>query len=174
MENKVQFVLLGILSDYTMNGYELKNFMEDSISNFYKPSYGNIYPTLATLKELHFIEEVPERSNERTTRYHVTPSGYALFRERLLAPVDDIQFGNDHLLHLFFYHHLSRDEQIAKTTALIARYNHEVQSLTDLRELVKPRAREFQLATLDYGIEFYKKYIQFYQNLLPQMQEKTP
>jgi PadR family transcriptional regulator, regulatory protein AphA len=174
MENKVQFVLLGLLSDFTMNGYELKNFMEQSISNFFKPSYGNIYPTLAKLRELNLIEEIKDQSSERTTRYHVTTTGYALFRESLLAPIEDIRFGNEDLLQLFFYHHLSVPEQIHKTTNLMQRFNQEIQTLIELKEHVHRNAQPNQLATLDYGVQSYQQAVAFYQDILQDLQKKTP
>ena len=174
MENKVQFVLLGLLSDFTMNGYELKNFMEQSISNFFKPSYGNIYPTLRKLHELQLIEEVKDQSSERTTRYHITKSGYLLFRESLLAPITEIRFGNDDLLHLFFFHHLSKQEQTDKTIQLIQLYEHEIQTLHELHEHVSGQALPNQIATLDFGLQTYQNNIRFYQQLLNDIQEKTP
>lgn len=174
MENKVQFVILGLLSDFTMNGYELKNFMEQSISNFFKPSYGNIYPTLARLKELKLIEEVKDQSSDRTTRYHVSASGYLLFRESLLETISDIRFGNEDLLQLFFYHHLSVEEQVAKTRQFIRLYENGLQTLHELREHVQVEALPNQIATLDFGLQTYHNSARFYRDLLVRLQEKTP
>jgi DNA-binding PadR family transcriptional regulator len=51
MQNKIQYVMLGLLLDRPMNGYMIKQTMEISTANFIRPSYGNIYPTLKTLEK---------------------------------------------------------------------------------------------------------------------------
>lgn len=165
MENKIQYVILGLLLDRKMNGYTLKQTMEISTSNFIKPSYGNIYPTLKKLKKRGDIDDfVDDSTHKKTIIYHVTDQGYARFKRWLLNPVEDPTFGHNHLLHLFFYRHLSRQEQTRKTNALISFYRSEIKKLSDLRNTVEGLADAYQKATIDYGIQCYELIISFYQN----------
>src|SRR5258707_12735330 len=48
-ENKSRYALLGMLSIRPGSGYDIKKFMEQSTSNFWHESYGQIYPLLKQL-----------------------------------------------------------------------------------------------------------------------------
>jgi len=65
MQNKIQYVMLGLLLDRPMNGYMIKQTMEISTANFIRPSYGNIYPTLKTLEKKGFIRSTIHGSSNK-------------------------------------------------------------------------------------------------------------
>lgn len=56
-ESKTQYALLGILSQCEMNGYEIRKYIESTISFFWSESFGQIYPTLTKLEEEGLIRE---------------------------------------------------------------------------------------------------------------------
>jgi DNA-binding PadR family transcriptional regulator len=156
--------MLGLLLDRPMNGYMIKQTMEISTANFIRPSYGNIYPTLKTLEKKGFIRStIHGSSNKKTTFYQVTEEGHKLFKTWLLSPVEDPQFGHNHLLHLFFYRHLTKGERTNKTNALITFYQNEINKLITLKKSLKDLADPFQMTTIDYGIMCYQSTIAFYQ-----------
>ncbi len=45
-ENKTKYALLGLLNVCPGSGYDIKKLMEQSTSNFWNESYGQIYPIL--------------------------------------------------------------------------------------------------------------------------------
>ncbi len=164
--NKIQYIILGLLIDYPLNGYTLKKMMDDSTSNFLKPSYGNIYPTLKALSDEGLIEPLEMNETKRhSTTYQVTATGHEVFRSWLLKPVDDLQFGHNHLLHMFFFRHLDETERALKIDQLIGFYQGEINRLKTLKTHIGPIADDFQIETLHYGIEVYELNIRFYQSL---------
>ncbi|MEE4195946.1 MAG: PadR family transcriptional regulator [Anaerolineae bacterium] len=164
MESKIQFVILGLLLDRPMNGYQLKQTMEVSTSNFLKPSYGNIYPTLKTMaKKGYVLKEKDESTAKVSSLYSVTDKGFEHFRKWLLEPIDDLLFGHNHLLQLFFFRHLTEEERAKKIDQLIRLYQMEIEKLKALKEQIADVADSFQLSTLEYGLKIYAMNIEFYQ-----------
>jgi DNA-binding PadR family transcriptional regulator len=149
-----------------MNGYQLKQTMEVSTSNFLKPSYGNIYPTLKAMTKKGFvIQEKDESTAKISSFYSVTNMGFEHFRKWLLEPIDDLMFGHNHLLQLFFFRHLTDEERANKINQLIRSYQIEIDKLKALKEQVAGVADSYQLSTLDYGLKIYAMNIEFYQLL---------
>lgn len=56
----VPLVLLGLLEERSMHGYEMIKSLEERSGGLYKPSAGAIYPTLSMLEDQELIESVPE------------------------------------------------------------------------------------------------------------------
>ena len=56
----VPLVLLGLLSEHSMHGYEMIKSLEERSGGLYKPSAGAIYPTLSMLEDQELIESVPQ------------------------------------------------------------------------------------------------------------------
>ena len=48
-DKKSKYAILGMLSIEPMSGYDIKKEIEESISNFWTESYGQIYPVLKSL-----------------------------------------------------------------------------------------------------------------------------
>ena len=66
-ENKSKYALLGILSMCPGSGYDIKKLMEQSTSNFWSESYGQIYPILKQLVAADLATRHTEKQ-ERQTR----------------------------------------------------------------------------------------------------------
>jgi DNA-binding PadR family transcriptional regulator len=167
MENKIQFVILGLLLDNPMNGYQIKKTLDLSTSNFQKISFGNIYPTLKKLEKHNYIESIEDVSNNKKQFiYKINELGYKHFINWLLTPLDELQFGHNHLLHLFFFKHLNQDEKKTKAKYFIDFYNMEIQKLIKLKDQVCHLADSYQLDTLEYGLKIYHLNIEFYTKYL--------
>lgn len=70
----VQLVLLQLLSEKSMHGYEMIKALEEKSAGFYKPSPGSVYPTLQMLEDQGFIESA---KNERKKVFEITEEGRA-------------------------------------------------------------------------------------------------
>ena len=46
-EKKMDCVILGLLSNESMTGYEIKKRMDTTLKFFWSASFGSIYPTLS-------------------------------------------------------------------------------------------------------------------------------
>ena len=103
-ENKSKYALLGILSICPGSGYDIKKFMEQSTSNFWSESYGQIYPILKQLVEAGLAISHTEKQEGRPVRYvyALTDKGLEELRHWLTEPIEHTVERNELLLKLFF------------------------------------------------------------------------
>lgn len=69
----VPLVILGLLEERSMHGYEMIKSLEERSGGLYKPSAGAIYPTLQMLEDQDFIESVPDG---RKKVFSITAEGH--------------------------------------------------------------------------------------------------
>ncbi len=150
--------MLGFLTWKPMSGYDIKSFVEQSVSNFWSESYGQIYPTLKALVDEGLVTKkatVP-RGERRRQVYSITPEGRATFGEWLKDPVDPAPQRNGLLLKLFFA------RQVGEKTALdhVQSFKERLARLSEHYEAIDKRlAREhggksdlaYWRLTLEYG-----------------------
>jgi DNA-binding PadR family transcriptional regulator len=77
----IRYHVLNALSEKPMSGSELMEQIEQrSISGFWKPSPGSIYPLLSYLQESGYIKELPTENGMK--RYQLTETGKSLLEEQ--------------------------------------------------------------------------------------------
>ena len=106
-ENKSKYAILGVLSQGPMSGYDIKKFIEVSISNFWSESYGQIYPILKQLTEEGLTNSHTEKQEGKPERYiyTLTDKGWDTLREWLAEPAEYAVGRIEILLKLFFGRH---------------------------------------------------------------------
>jgi DNA-binding PadR family transcriptional regulator len=85
----VRLVILGLLRDRPLYGYEIKHIIEEHMSDWTSIAFGSIYFALDKLAEEHFVEKIGvEKEGKRPSRsvYQITESGRDEFL-RLLRSV---------------------------------------------------------------------------------------
>lgn len=75
----MKFVLLELLQERPMHGYEMIKALEEKSSGFYTPSPGSIYPTLQMLEDRGFVT-VQEIEGKKV--YSITDAGRSMLAER--------------------------------------------------------------------------------------------
>ena len=110
----VRLVLLGLLHERPLYGYEIKQIIEEHMGDWTSIAFGSIYFALDKLAEEEFVEKVAtEQTGGRPSRsvYQITPSGEEEFM-RLLREgwqrVEQEYYDID--ICLFFMDRLSRKE----------------------------------------------------------------
>jgi PadR family transcriptional regulator, regulatory protein AphA len=135
-ETKSRYAILGMLSICPMSGYDIKKTIEESISNFWSESYGQIYPILKRLVAEDFVTKTVERQSGKPDRhvYELTKKGRRELRRWLgesgVAP--KVQ-RNEFLLKLFF--------------------GEEVAAMTNLKHVEKYRQIQLQLLKKYHALE---------------------
>src|SRR5215470_7305675 len=107
-ENKSRYALLGMLGIRPGSGYDIKKFMEQSTSNFWNESYGQIYPLLKQLSEEGLATSHAEKQEGKPERkiYTLTEEGKDELVNWLGTTVEETPERIEILLKLFFGHFL--------------------------------------------------------------------
>ncbi len=168
-------IILGFLKIKELTAYDIKKAMEQSIGYFHSNSLGSINPTLKKLeKQNHVVcKEVIE--NHRVKKYYkITKRGLEEYASWQNEPINIGRIKEEALVRLFFM----GDNDINSRKKLITDYLNSIKetqnSLIKLQkkflekkipEEYAQKAR-FQLATLNFGIEYYQFTYNWFQNFL--------
>ncbi|RLL43724.1 PadR family transcriptional regulator [Oceanobacillus piezotolerans] len=157
--NHTKFVIMGILTTNCRSGYQIKQFIDQSLNHFWKLSYGQIYPTLKQIVEegLATVQYASQEDKPDKKEYFLTEKGKEAFYAWLEKPLEEIPVEkNNVLLKIFFSRHQSK----AKTIEHLSYYKEKLQERYVTYESIEwmissglselPDA-QYWLFTLDYG-----------------------
>jgi DNA-binding PadR family transcriptional regulator len=101
---QTDYVILGLLAEQPLSGYQIKKIIDIRFSFFWSESFGQIFPALKSLASEGFVEECPqEASGGRATRtYQITPAGKAALVDWLAQPVEKESLRLEILLKTYF------------------------------------------------------------------------
>jgi len=157
-ENKSRYAILGILSNGPMSGYDIKKFIEVSISNFWSESYGQIYPILKQLSEEGLTSSHTEEQEGKPERYvyTLTSKGWDSLRKWLAEP-GEYQVGRiEVLLKLFFGKHNAISTNLEHVRQFRALQVQLLQKYAEIEKHINKYCaddteRMYSLMTLSYG-----------------------
>ena len=143
----LKYALLGFLNYQSASGYDLKQLMDVSTSNFWHAKQSQIYTTLKKLEQdelvISHIEPQQSRPNRRV--YDITEAGGADLREWLAQPLMTIEPRKvTLLLKLFFSAQLN--PQAILTELRLQRNLHQSQ-LEKYQTTTKDVIRQFAAST---------------------------
>jgi len=102
---QTEYVILGLLSESPLTGYQMKQLIDIRFRFFWNESYGQLYPTLKDLKERGLIKEVEtkEASGARAHKtYRILDAGMDAIRLWLTQPVEKETVRLEILLKMYF------------------------------------------------------------------------
>ncbi|MEA3336625.1 MAG: PadR family transcriptional regulator [Chloroflexota bacterium] len=143
----LKYTLLGFLNYQSYSGYDLKQMMDVSTSNFWHAKQSQIYTTLKKLEQdelvISHIEPQERRPNRRV--YEITEAGQADLREWLVQPLMTIEPHKETLLlKLFFSAQLN--PQTILTELRLQRNLHQAK-LEKYQTTTKEVIRQFAAST---------------------------
>lgn len=158
----IEHVIVGMLLQGKMSGYDLKKVIEQSIGVFYKISYGSLYPALKRMTERGWINEEETGNSKNKKLYSVQPEGIQSFHLWLKEPLQANK--REHLLKIFFYDHLDEPTRLQQLEAYqrgvqmqIAQMEHVQQIVSgELERIENKEDYYYRLSVMDYGIQFFK------------------
>lgn len=166
----LEYIILGFLMYGEMSGYDLKQKMLESTSNFFDAGYGSIYPALKRMnvKGTILSREVVEEGKFKKL-YSITESGKSDFMNWLEQPVEFSRIRPDHLIKVFFFTFLPKETAIEHLKAFIK----EVESFLSIFAKYENQTREqydiYQFSTFIFGLGYYEHVINWCRNLLKQL-----
>jgi PadR family transcriptional regulator AphA len=143
----LKYALLGFLNYQPHSGYDLKQLMDVSTSNFWHAKQSQIYTTLKKLEKdglvISHIEPQESRPNRRV--YEITETGQANLREWLSLPLMTIEPRKETiLLKLFFSAQIN--PQAILTELRLQRNLHQAE-LEKYQTTTKDVIRQFAAST---------------------------
>jgi DNA-binding PadR family transcriptional regulator len=157
-ENTSRYAILGVLTWGSMSGYDIKKWIEKSISNFWSESYGHIYPILKSLAAEGLATSSVEPQDGRPDRnvYSITDSGREALREWLEQPIQHRVGRSELMLKLFFANRAALDSSISHVMSYRQLQIDLLQQYEDIERWVQTSMPEhpdldYWLITIRYG-----------------------
>lgn len=163
--DRITVIILGLLAQEAMNGYALKKRMELSVSNFVRPSFGNIYPTLKKLDEAGEIRNISPTSDRKSV-YQTTPKGIQTLKNWLISPLNA---NEPFLLREYFFGFISQAERHELVRAYIASLKTLNRHYLEIEANYGTVMGEFPYATLRFGMSQVTHDIAWYENRLKEL-----
>lgn len=150
-------IILGMVFDDQLTGYDIKKYIENGIGVFYKVSYGSLYPALKKLTEKGYLTMYEEPLGGRQKNYYkITDEGKKIFSEWLESPMDVLDGTNTHLAKVYFFGKLPQDVRDRQLLAYEINNESYLRKLLALeRDFDKMENKDcfyYKLSTLYYGI----------------------
>ncbi len=179
--NRTLNAVLGFLTWHPMSGYDVQRRIEESISNFWSESPGQIYPILRRLVDEGLAEKSSAASEGGRARdvYTITERGREELRRWLAETVVPAVPRNELLLKLFFGRQVDREACIR----LVRDYRKRMQELLEKYEATERRLRRdlaghpdlaYWLITLRYGERERRAVIDWADETLAELEGRDP
>ncbi|AOZ92603.1 PadR family transcriptional regulator [Paenibacillus crassostreae] len=165
----LEYVILGMLIEGPMSGYDLKKTIDSTVGFFYKVSFGSLYPALKRLaaKEWVTVTEMEDSKNKKL--YTLLPVGKEAFLIWLAGPLELSR--NDHLSKIFFFDYLDEETRQRRLTEYQSKLEGQITQITAVQQIVSgelqnmpnPENYHYRVSVLTYGLEFYnmeKRWVQ--------------
>lgn len=163
---QTDYVILGLLGERPMSGYEIKKVVDIRFGFFWNESFGQIFPSLKRLFEEGLIAEAEaeEKSSHSRNLYRATPNGVAALQSWLAQPVEKETYRLEILLKLYFSTYADPDVMLGHLAAfeeshlrqmeILNLFQKELEGILDLDE----NHREI-LRVIDCGQKVNRAYL---------------
>ncbi|ERI93681.1 transcriptional regulator, PadR family [Clostridiales bacterium oral taxon 876 str. F0540] len=172
---KTRYVLLGLLQEEELSGYEMKKAIDIRMSFFWQESFGQIYPELNKMIEEGLIDfssnESSEKMKREKIRYKITPKGEEKFKKWMEAENEKDTARSEFLLKMF----LSTDKNTEEMRRHIVQFKEQSEEklklfnlfYKDLSKIVDMHNNhKYILRVLDLGIRQAKLYVEWSNEIL--------
>ena len=166
---QTEYVILGLLSDSPLTGYQMKQLIDVRFRFFWNESYGQLYPTLKDLKERGLIRE-QETEDAKTGRGHKTyetlDAGVEALRDWLKLPVEKETVRLEILLKMYFSNLTEPDVMVEHIKAFQAAHERDLQMLNRFQKELEaipdtdPNHRHV-LRVIDFGQRVNQAYVEW-------------
>lgn len=176
--------LLGVLSLAPMSGYQMRQFMDQSTGNFWRESFGQIYPALKVMLKDGLVElvnggkDMPGKDDRRPGKkvYRITAEGEQRLRKWLGAPAKPQVWRNELLLKVFYGNRAERGAISGHVLEAKSGYQADLERYEDIvRRLQADWATHpgmpYWCMTARYGIAESKALMAWCDDALEQLQE---
>jgi DNA-binding PadR family transcriptional regulator len=172
-------LLLGLLNISPMSGYDLNKEFNTTIQHFWSTDQSQIYRTLYKLEEDKRVrvETIIQEDNPNKKVYHITEAGMTELSRWLAEPLPEVPLREAWLGQLFFSEQLENEVVIDVLEVHLGQVEQRLMALEALQALFPsgearaqiPRRYQFQLLTLDYGLDVHRFHVEWLKRAIEQI-----
>ncbi|GGF65013.1 PadR family transcriptional regulator [Paenibacillus albidus] len=158
----LEYILLGMLMEGTMSGYDLKKTIDSSVGIFYKASFGSLYPALKRLTDKGLISLTETDNSKNKKLYTLLPGGQEAFLTWLAGPSQGAR--NEQLIRIFFFDYLDEETRQRLLGEYLFKLEQELRTLEavksivagELAEIPNPEDYYYRVSVLTYGLNHFE------------------
>lgn len=157
--SNVAYVILGFLakSGEPLSGYDIKQWVDNSVRFFFAASFGQIYPELKKLEAAGLIEGVANATGGRArTEYTITEAGRTELRRWLMQTENRLEMRDEGILRIFFSDELTAGERLTKLHELRAERIASLETLQEVHAMTRDVISEMPDLVLGYGLGLHQ------------------
>ncbi|MBY9080038.1 PadR family transcriptional regulator [Paenibacillus sp. HN-1] len=167
----LEFVLLGMLMEGEMSGYDLKKTIDSTVGHFYNASYGSLYPALKRLTDKGHVSMRETSDSKNRKLYALLPEGRKAFMQWLAEPQSSRR---ELLIRVFFFDYLEDEVRMEHLQGYRHTAEREVRELEAVRSIVEgelagiehPEDYYYRVSVLEYGLMHAKMQRQWIQDIM--------
>jgi len=140
-KNKLQFVILGLLNQQPLTGYDLTKAFDHEIGEFWQAQHSQVYPQLKRLEEQGYITHEITISGEKLEKklYHITTTGQAILTTWITAGTPELTATKDEFILKLYFIRTSRDPRLPEMLSeQLQLHSEKLQHLQDRLTTVFP------------------------------------
>lgn len=174
-------LVLGLLNISPMSGYDLNKEFNTTIQHFWSTDQSQIYRTLYKLEEEKKlrVETIIQEDNPNKKVYHITEAGIAELRRWLTEPLPEAPLREAWLGQLFFSNLLENEVVVRVLETDLVHVQQRLAALEALQAMYPTgearkhisRTHQFQLLTLDYGLDVHRFHVEWLKKAIEQVKE---
>ena len=160
-----------------MSAYEIKQFINRSVSFFWTESEAQLYPTLKNLSAKNYVTHQEERAAKAGTKkvYTITKFGRDVLAQWLKNKTERAVYRNELLLKVFFGSNQSVQENIALIESAKSESEAVYKMLLSIKDnlqckKITKKRQVYVGLSLDYGISSLKAEIAWCKSSLKKLQ----
>jgi DNA-binding PadR family transcriptional regulator len=167
------YVVLGMLSYSPATSYDLKQWIANTIGNFWAFAHSQLYDEPARLVADGLVSEDVEEGGRRRRTYSILPAGREALRDWLSAPTEDPTEVRDlGLLKLFFLNFGTRKDLLQLARDRRESHRTRADAYEEQRAEVVDYADRWQVKTMELGIRYERCVEQFWADFLAELEEE--
>lgn len=181
-KNKTGYVILGLLNEEKLSGYEIKKIVDSRLSFFWSESYGQIYPELKRLAAEELIAVSAEAfspDSKQSTKYEITDAGRMELQKWLKEPVEKELIRYELLLKLYFSTTASAPTMLQHVQEFQINHRRQQQLFDTFEEQLK-RHRDVHnnhkqiLMVLSFGQKMWETYAEWCKETIQDLERDVP
>lgn len=177
MARKTQYVILGLLTESPLSGYDIKKIIDIRFKFFWQESYGQIYPELKRMMDEGLIESELLVSDRAKQIYRITDKGYMELREWMHQKPETESIRLEILLKRYFAGIVNPSVMIEHIQEFSNQHQQELIILNlfkkELESIDDPHHNHSDiLSVIDFGIKTNMAYLEWSKETILKLKEK--